>query len=57
MVFTVGQNVNVTSNGVTQSGTVIRLGALGSKDSCVVRFSDGSQKAFFGSTISQVSAA
>ena len=57
MAFTVGQNVNVTNNGVTQSGTVIRLGALGSKDSCVVRFSDGSQKAFFGSTISQVSAA
>ena len=58
MTFTVGQNVNVTNNGVVRAGTIVRLGPLGSKDSYVVRYNDNNtQQAFFGASISQISSA
>jgi len=46
MAFTVGQAVQV--GGV--SGTVVRLNPLGAKNSVVVKFSDGSQKAYIGAS-------
>ena len=57
MVFTIGQAVTVTENSVSRSGTILRLNPLGSKDSYVVRFSDNSQKAFFGNEASKIAAA
>ena len=57
MVFTIGQAVTVTENSVSRSGTILRLNPLGSKDSYVVRFSDNSQKAFFGNETSKITAA
>ena len=57
MVFTVGQNVNVTTNGVTTSGTIVQTDVLGSKDSYKVNFANGSKKAYFGANVSQIAAA
>ena len=57
MVFTAGQSVNVNVNGVQQSGTILRVNPLGSKDAYVVKFSDNSQVAYFGANVSKISAA
>ena len=57
MVFTIGQNVNVTINGVQQSGKISKINPLGSKGACIVEFPDGTKKGFFGTKISQVVAA
>mgnify|MGYP003992959369 FL=1 len=57
MVFTLGQNVNVTINSVTTSGKISKLNPLGSKGACIVEFADGTKKGFFGTNISQIVAA
>ena len=46
MAFTVGQAVQV--GGV--SGTVVRLNPLGARNSVVVKFANGSQKAYMGAS-------
>lgn len=57
MVFTRGQNVNVTTNGVTTSGKIERVNPLGSKGAYIVEFPDGSKKGYFGTNASQIAAA
>tara|TARA_Y100001970_G_C13550376_1_gene516553 strand:- start:3 stop:176 length:174 start_codon:yes stop_codon:yes gene_type:complete len=57
MAFTIGQNVNVTTNGVTTSGTIAKINPLGSNGAYTVQFADGSKKAYFGANVSQIVAA
>jgi|APSaa5957512535_1039671.scaffolds.fasta_scaffold252679_1 hypothetical protein len=46
MAFTVGQAVQVGG----ESGTVVRLNPLGAKDSVVIQFGSGLQKAYIGAS-------
>ena len=57
MSFSVGQAVNVQEGGNTLSGTILRIGAMGLSDSVIVKFSDNSQKAYFGGQVDKITAA
>jgi hypothetical protein len=57
MAFTVGQSVNVTIRGVATSGTISKINPLGSKGAYTVEFANGSKKGYFGTNVSQITAA
>ena len=56
MAFTNGQSVRATVNGVDKTGIITRTKVLGSADSYVITFDDGSKKAYFGANITQITA-